>query len=44
MFGSTLNLLRFLLGPSGSEAACLALTPECMGWIPYLAHRFGMAS
>lgn len=44
MFGSSLNPLRFLFGPAGSEIACLALTPECMGWIPYLAHRLGISS
>lgn len=42
--GSIDNPLRFLFGPGPDEPACLALTPECMGLIPYLASRFGIAS
>lgn len=42
--GSIENPLRYLLGPGPDEAACLALTPECMGLIPYLAVRFGIPS
>lgn len=33
------NPLRFLFGPGPGEIACMALTPECMGWIPFLAAR-----
>ncbi|OAV76915.1 hypothetical protein AYO52_17065 [Dietzia sp. 111N12-1] len=42
--GSIENPLRFLFGPGPDEPACLALTPECMGLIPYLASRFGIPS
>ncbi|MEW1936371.1 hypothetical protein AB0331_03240 [Dietzia maris] len=42
--GSIENPLRFLFGRGPDEPACLALTPECMGLIPYLAARFGIPS
>ena len=42
--GSTLDPLKFLFGAGSSGVSCMALTPECMGWIPYLAHRFGISS
>lgn len=42
--GSIENPLRYLFGPGPGEASCLALTPECMGLLPYLAARFGMGS
>ena len=42
--GSLADPLRYLFGPGPGEAACLALTPQCMGLIPYLASRFGLPS
>lgn len=42
--GSIENPLRFLLGPGPDEATCMALTPECMGWLPYLAATLGLGS
>lgn len=42
--GSLENPLRFIFGPGPGEAMCMALTPECMGWLPYLAARFGIGS
>lgn len=42
--GSIEDPMRFLFGPGPGEMACMALTPECMGWIPYLASRVGIAS
>lgn len=36
---------EYLFGPGSSDVRCLALSPECMGWIPYLlwqaTSRFG---
>lgn len=42
--GSLENPLRFLFGPGPGEAACMAISPECMGLIPYLAGRIGFGS
>ena len=42
--GSLEDPMRFLFGPGEGEMACMALTPGCMGWIPYLASRLGLAS
>ncbi len=42
--GSIENPLRYLFGPGPDEKMCLALTPECMGLLPYLAARFGLGS
>ena len=36
--------LRFLFGPGPDEVSCLALTPECMGLLPYLAAQVGVGS
>lgn len=38
------NPLRYLLGPGPDEPMCLALTPECMGLLPFLSSRFGLGS
>lgn len=40
--GSLENPLRYLFGPGPDEVTCMALTPECMGLIPFLAARFGI--
>lgn len=40
--GSIENPLRYLFGPGPDEVTCMALTPECMGLIPYLAALFGL--
>lgn len=42
--GSLENPLRFLFGPGPSEAACMAISPECMGLLPYLAARLRLGS
>lgn len=42
--GSLENPLRFLFGPGPDEMTCMAMTPECMGLIPYWMGRFGIAS
>lgn len=36
--------VRYLFGPGPGEAACLALTPGCMGLFPFLASQFGFGS
>lgn len=42
--GSLEDPLDYLFGPGPGEVACQALTPECMGLLPYLASRFGLGS
>ena len=42
--GSIENPLRFLFGPGPGEAACMAYSPQCMGWIPFLLGRVGIGS
>lgn len=42
--GSIEDPMRFLFGPGPDETACMALTPGCMGLIPYLMSQFGMGS
>lgn len=42
--GSLQNPLRYLFGPGPGEPMCLALTPECMGLLPFLADRLGISS
>jgi len=36
--------MRYLFGPGPDEAACMALTPECMGLFPFLASQIGFGS
>lgn len=38
------NPLRYLLGPGPDEPTCLALTPGCMGLLPFLTSRFRLGS
>ena len=42
--GSLENPLRYLFGPGPDEPMCLALTPECMGLLPFLASQFSFGS
>lgn len=42
--GSITDPLRFLFGPGPDEAACLAVTPWCMGLLPYLGAMLGVGS
>jgi len=42
--GSITDPLRFLFGPGPDEAACLAVTPWCMGLLPYMGAVLGVGS
>lgn len=42
--GSLEDPMRYLFGPGPDEIRCMALTPGCMGLIPYWASRLGFGS
>ncbi|HHX84779.1 MAG TPA: hypothetical protein GX694_05530 [Actinomycetales bacterium] len=42
--GSLENPLRYLFGPGPDQPTCMAITPECMGLIPYWISRLATGS